>query len=270
MWVRHEGVWGSGCIDPHFLDLGTGWRGMVNFTSRPLYPPPRGKAPPPYSLDRMLGGPRSWSGRHEDEKILDPTGTRTQPLGPAAHSQSLYRLSYPGSTKCCILFYCYYLPSWVVQTAVLKNAFYRVGHGALWMNLWNQGAVARKRLGTTYAIQCPHYQHPHETINIWIFRIHFCWCPHILLCTVFLLDRLRGLAVRVPGYRSRGPGFDSWLHQIFWEVMGLERGPLNLVRITEELLEQKSSGSGLENRRLTAVGIRCADHVTPSTLKSWH
>jgi hypothetical protein len=22
----HEGVWGSGCIDPHFLDLGTSWR----------------------------------------------------------------------------------------------------------------------------------------------------------------------------------------------------------------------------------------------------
>jgi hypothetical protein len=29
--------------------------------------------------------------------------------------------------------------------------------------------------------------------------------------------------------------------------MGLERGPLSLVRITEELLEMKSSGSGLEN-----------------------
>jgi hypothetical protein len=27
---------------------------------------------------------------------------------------------------------------------------------------------------------------------------------------------------------------------------------------------------GLENRDLTAVGIRCADHVTPSIRKSWH
>jgi hypothetical protein len=36
--------------------------------------------------------------------------------------------------------------------------------------------------------------------------------------------------------------------QIFWEVVGLERGPLNLVRIIEELLEWKSSSSGLENR----------------------
>jgi hypothetical protein len=30
--------------------------------------------------------------------------------------------------------------------------------------------------------------------------------------------------------------------------VGLERGPLSLVSITEELLEWKSSGSGLENR----------------------
>jgi hypothetical protein len=45
--------------------------------------------------------------------------------------------------------------------------------------------------------------------------------------------------VRVPGYRSRGPGFDSRPYQIFWEVVGLERGPLSLMRITEELLEKK-------------------------------
>jgi hypothetical protein len=46
-----------------------------------------------------------------------------------------------------------------------------------------------------------------------------------------------GLVVRVSGYRSWGPGFDSRGYQIFWEVVGLERGPLSLVRITEELLE---------------------------------
>jgi hypothetical protein len=31
-------------------------------------------------------------------------------------------------------------------------------------------------------------------------------------------------------------------------MVGLERGPLSLVRIKEELFERKSSGSGLENR----------------------
>jgi hypothetical protein len=44
------------------------------------------------------------------------------------------------------------------------------------------------------------------------------------------------------------PGFDSRRYQIFWEVVGLERGPLSLVSTTEELLERKSSGSGLESR----------------------
>jgi hypothetical protein len=60
-------------------------------------------------------------------------------------------------------------------------------------------------------------------------------------------DRLCCLVVRVSGYRCRGPGFDSRRYQIFWEVVGLERGPLSLVRIIEELLKGKSSGSGLEN-----------------------
>jgi hypothetical protein len=63
-----------------------------------------------------------------------------------------------------------------------------------------------------------------------------------------LQDRLCGLVVRVSGYRSRGPGFVSRLFQILREAAGLERGPLSLVRTTEELLGRKSSGSGQENR----------------------
>jgi hypothetical protein len=43
-------------------------------------------------------------------------------------------------------------------------------------------------------------------------------------------------------------GFDSRRYQIFREVVGLERGPLSLMMIIEELLEWKSSGSGQENR----------------------
>jgi hypothetical protein len=44
--------------------------------------------------------------------------------------------------------------------------------------------------------------------------------------------------------------------------VGLERSPLSLVSITEELLEWKSNGFGSRKARLTAVGIRCSDHVT--------
>jgi len=43
-------------------------------------------------------------------------------------------------------------------------------------------------------------------------------------------DRLCGLVVRVSGYRYRGPGFDPRRYQIFLVVVGLERGPLSLVR----------------------------------------
>jgi hypothetical protein len=63
-----------------------------------------------------------------------------------------------------------------------------------------------------------------------------------------MYDRLCGLMVRVPGYRSRGPGFGSRLYQIFWEVVGLERVQLSLVSTIEELLGRNNCGSGLENR----------------------
>jgi hypothetical protein len=51
--LRYEGVWGRGCIDPHFLDLGTTWRWVISFNRIGL------------------------SGRRGEEKVLDPTGTRT-------------------------------------------------------------------------------------------------------------------------------------------------------------------------------------------------
>jgi hypothetical protein len=51
--------------------------------------------------------------------------------------------------------------------------------------------------------------------------------------------RLCGVVVRVAGYRSRDPGFDLRRYQIFWEVVGLERGPLSLGKV---------AAPGLENR----------------------
>jgi hypothetical protein len=58
---------------------------------------PPGKSPR-YSFYRRLGGPQSRSGRYGEVKTFYPTGTRTPaPPGRPARSQSLYRLSYPGS-----------------------------------------------------------------------------------------------------------------------------------------------------------------------------
>jgi hypothetical protein len=55
---------------------------------------------------------------------------------------------------------------------------------------------------------------------------------------LYLKNRLCGLVVRVLGYRYRGPGFDSQHYQNK-EVLSLERGPLSLLSITEELLDRK-------------------------------
>jgi hypothetical protein len=52
-------------------------------------------------------------------------------------------------------------------------------------------------------------------------------------------------------------GFDSRRHRIFWEVLGLKRGPLSLVSITEELLGRKYSGPGLENREYCRRDSSC-------------
>jgi hypothetical protein len=63
---RHEDVLGSGGKAPRILDLGTRWRWVVSFTTRPLYP--QGKIPW-YPLYRRLGGPQSRSGHGGEEKI---------------------------------------------------------------------------------------------------------------------------------------------------------------------------------------------------------
>jgi hypothetical protein len=59
------------------------------------------------------------------------------------------------------------------------------------------------------------------------------------------VDRLCGLVVRVPGYRSRGPASIPGATR-FSE----ERGPLSLVSTIEELLERNSSGSNSRKPRL--------------------
>jgi hypothetical protein len=76
----------------------------------------------------------------------------------------------------------------------------------------------------------------------WHFPRPFCFLQ-IFATNLIIFSRqngrfcLCGLVVRVPGYRSRDPRFDSRRCQILWEVVGLERVPVSLVSITEELLE---------------------------------
>jgi hypothetical protein len=65
---------GSGCIDPHILDLGTIVLGGERSTSRPGRFTPGERSPG--TLDRRLNGPQNRSGRRGEEIDLVPNRTR--------------------------------------------------------------------------------------------------------------------------------------------------------------------------------------------------
>jgi hypothetical protein len=72
-----------------------------------------------------------------------------------------------------------------------------------------------------------------------VFEKLFCYGICLIFnCIGSLYDHICDLVVRVPGRYLRGPGFDSWRHQIFCVAVGLEQGPLSPVKINEELLER--------------------------------
>jgi hypothetical protein len=67
-------------------------------------------------------------------------------------------------------------------------------------------------------------------------------------------------------------GFDSRRYHIFWEVVGMERGPRSLMSTIEELLGRKSNGSDLESREYgRRVPLRWPrDTLYPQNLALWH
>jgi hypothetical protein len=75
--LRHEGVWGRGCIDPHFLDRGTSW----STVSRSCRFTPGERAAGTHWIGSWVD-PRDCL--DDLEKIIDPTGTRN----PTPHSSS--------------------------------------------------------------------------------------------------------------------------------------------------------------------------------------
>jgi hypothetical protein len=79
------------------------------------------------------------------------------------------------------------------------------------------------------SLYCRHAAFYYEIRN-WIFKIFF----KLIWGKIFYSHNDRDLVVRVPGYRSRGPGSIS--------------GATNFVSTIQELLEKKSSGSVLERR----------------------
>jgi hypothetical protein len=122
----------------------------------------------------------------------------------------------------------------------------RVGHGKTWHKIGVKCCFKRKKCQKRFTDKSS-VLIIQETLSGVRWRTSWKHWFTLILHT-YMLIYLCGLVVRVYGYRSRGPGFDSRRFQIFWEAVGLERGLLSLVRTTEELLGRNSSGSGQENR----------------------
>jgi hypothetical protein len=83
-----------------------------------------------------------------------------------------------------------------------------------------------------------------EVICCYEMSVDFQWTPwHYIPVDI---THLTQLCVWKDLFRCTG--FDSRHYQIFWEVVGLELGPLSLVSTIEQLLGRRSSSSfGLEN-----------------------
>jgi hypothetical protein len=69
-----------------------------------------------------------------------------------------------------------------------------------------------------------------------------------LFCNFLYLLRVKSILSEFLATDPEVPGSIPRSYQIFLQVGGLERGPLSLVITTEEVLEKRSSGFGLENR----------------------
>jgi hypothetical protein len=108
--------WRYSSTHPTILNLSTRWRGVVSFTSLPLYP--RGKSPW-YTLYRRLGGPQSQSGSYGEEKHFLPT---PRPSSLAAIPTELLRLTKKKRIWALLWMYSVPIPD--------KN---RISWGALWL-----------------------------------------------------------------------------------------------------------------------------------------
>jgi hypothetical protein len=85
---------------------------------------------------------------------------------------------------------------------------------------------------------------------------------YLLMCDLISI-RVAFVVGQRSRLKARGPGSIPRSYKIFWEVVGMERGPLSFVSTIEELLGRKISGSGLEIRDYGRRDPR-ADHATSS------
>jgi hypothetical protein len=100
--LRHEGICGNGCIDRHFLDLGTSWRWVVRFTPRQPYTQVRSLG---YPLDRRLGGHQRWPGQRENSYLHRHFNSDPSVVQPLASRCTDYAISVPGNYVVIVLYH---------------------------------------------------------------------------------------------------------------------------------------------------------------------
>jgi hypothetical protein len=85
--------------------------------------------------------------------------------------------------------------------------------------------------------------------NAWDFPLKYVGKPGTAFRTAYEHHSNSGYRTHILNTEQiQRSGFDSRRYQIFWVVVGLERGPLSLVSTIEELLGRKSSGFGPVSR----------------------
>jgi hypothetical protein len=97
-------------------------------------------------------------------------------------------------------------------------------------------SLSKEKNTTEKIALCPKRRRKPHDENTQMISVSVKCYRHKRVCLCSDIDRLCGLVIKIPGYRSRGSGFDSRRYHIFREVVGLEWGPPSLVRIIDELL----------------------------------
>jgi hypothetical protein len=102
---------GSGCIDPHFLDLGTSWKLVVSFTLRPLYP--RENSPlrigwevrwTPEPVWTTWRKENSWTYRNSNSEpsVVQPAASRYTVCAIPAAKQYVFMYNFFNTSNSCV------------------------------------------------------------------------------------------------------------------------------------------------------------------------
>jgi hypothetical protein len=116
----------------------------------------------------------------------------------------------------------------------------------IWLIWYDCGAKFRSENFVPTKIASPKFPHWPSFKNYKVFVIHDF---QLNLNILVILGRLPLWSSGQSSWlQIRSSGFDFRRYQIFWKVVGLERGPLSLVSTIEELLGRKNSCSSIESQ----------------------